>query len=79
MWQVEVFQLTKPYAAEQIRQQLYQLFLEQAQVHARKCLKEIEATPQEAWLRPMSKLARFIYTRSYEAELDINLDKNVYD
>ncbi len=49
--------------------------LEQAQVYARKCLKEIEATPQEAWLRPMSKLARFIYTRSYEAELDINMEK----
>lgn len=49
--------------------------LEQAQAHARKCLKEIEATPQEAWLRPMSKLARFIYTRSYEPEMDINLDK----
>ncbi|MCB1690587.1 MAG: 1-acyl-sn-glycerol-3-phosphate acyltransferase [Halioglobus sp.] len=49
--------------------------LEQAQAYARKCLKEIEATPQDAWLRPMSKLARFIYTRSYEAELDINMDK----
>ncbi len=49
--------------------------LEQAQTYARKCLKEIEATPQEAWLRPMSLLAKFIYTRSYEAELDTNLDK----
>lgn len=49
--------------------------LEQAQSYAGKCLREIEATPQEAWLRPMSKLARFIYTRSYEAQLDINLDK----
>ena len=49
--------------------------LEQAQTYARKCLKEIEATPQDSWLRPMAKLARFIYTRSYEAELDINLDK----
>ena len=47
----------------------------QAQRYARKCLKEIEATPRESWLRPVSKLARFIYTRSYEAELDINLDK----
>ena len=49
--------------------------LEKAQIYARKCLNEIEATPQEAWLRPMARLARFIYTRSYEAELDINLDK----
>jgi glycerol-3-phosphate O-acyltransferase len=48
---------------------------EQAQAYAHKCLIEIEATPQEAWLRPMARLARFIYTRSYEAELDINLDK----
>lgn len=48
---------------------------EQAKAYARKCLKEIEATPSESWLRPASKLARFIYTRSYEAELDINLDK----
>lgn len=48
---------------------------EQALTYARKCLTEIEATPNDAWLRPMSALARFIYTRSYEAELDINLDK----
>lgn len=48
---------------------------EQAQAYARKCLVEIEATPQEAWLQPASRLARFIYTRSYERELDINLDK----
>ncbi len=49
--------------------------LEKAQIYAGKCLNEIEATPREAWLRPMARLARFIYTRSYEAELDINLDK----
>ncbi len=49
--------------------------LEKAEAYARKCLTEIEATPGDAWLRPMAKLARFIYTRSYEAELDINLDK----
>jgi len=47
---------------------------EQAQKYARKCLKEIEATPRESWLRPAAKMARFIYTRSYEAQLDINLD-----
>ncbi len=46
---------------------------EQALQYARKCLKEVEATPRESWLRPVSRLARFIYTRSYEAELDINL------
>ncbi len=48
---------------------------EKAELYARKCLSEIEATPRETWLRPMASLARFIYTRSYEAELDINLDK----
>jgi glycerol-3-phosphate O-acyltransferase len=47
---------------------------EQAQKYARKCLKEIEATPKASWLKPVSRLARFIYTRSYEAELDINLE-----
>ncbi len=45
---------------------------EQAQKYARKCLHEIEATPRESWLRPAAKMARFIYTRSYERELDIN-------
>lgn len=48
---------------------------EQALVYAAKCLKEIEATPKASWLRPAAKMARFIYTRSYEAKLDINLEK----
>ena len=48
--------------------------LEQAQKYAGKCLREIEATPQDAWLRPMARMARFIYTRSYDKQLDINLD-----
>lgn len=48
---------------------------EKAEIYARKCLHEIEATPRDAWLHPMAKLARFIYTRSYEPELDINRDK----
>ena len=45
---------------------------EQALKYARKCLHEIEATPKDSWLQPAAKLARFIYTRSYERELDIN-------
>lgn len=45
---------------------------EQARQYARKCLREIEATPRESWLQPAAKLARFVYTRSYEPELDIN-------
>ncbi|MEE4145537.1 MAG: 1-acyl-sn-glycerol-3-phosphate acyltransferase [Halieaceae bacterium] len=48
--------------------------LEQAQQYAGKCLHEIEATPRESWLKPAAKMARFIYTRSYERELDINLE-----
>jgi glycerol-3-phosphate O-acyltransferase len=48
--------------------------LDQAQKYAHKCLREIEATPRESWMKPVSKLARFIYTRSYEAELDINVE-----
>jgi glycerol-3-phosphate O-acyltransferase len=48
--------------------------LEQAQKYARKCLHEIEATPRDSWLNPAAKMARFIYTRSYERQLDINLE-----
>lgn len=48
--------------------------LDQAQQYAQKCLHEIEATPKDSWLHPAAKLARFIYTRSYERELDINLE-----
>jgi glycerol-3-phosphate O-acyltransferase len=47
---------------------------QQARKYAEKCLREIEATPDESWLRPAAKMARFIYTRSYEAQLDINLE-----
>jgi len=45
---------------------------QQALDYACKCLHEIEATPKESWLKPAAKLARFIYTRSYERALDIN-------
>ncbi len=47
---------------------------EQAEKYARKCLQEIEATPRKSWREPVAKLARFIYTRSYEADLDINME-----
>ncbi|MGB1142635.1 MAG: 1-acyl-sn-glycerol-3-phosphate acyltransferase, partial [Halioglobus sp.] len=46
---------------------------EQARKYARKCLVEIAATPSESWLAPAARFARFIYTRSYERKLDINL------
>jgi glycerol-3-phosphate O-acyltransferase len=45
---------------------------EKARNYAAKCLREIAATPTESALRPAARLARFIYRRSYEAELDIN-------
>lgn len=48
---------------------------QQAARYAAKCLKEIEATPKASWLRPAAALARFVYTRSYEKQLDINLAK----
>jgi glycerol-3-phosphate O-acyltransferase len=47
---------------------------QQAEKYARKCLKEIEATPKDSVFKPMAALARFIYTRSYEPELDINVE-----
>tara|TARA_R110000823_G_scaffold139607_4_gene269494 strand:- start:35958 stop:37805 length:1848 start_codon:yes stop_codon:yes gene_type:complete len=47
---------------------------EQAEKYARKCLREIAASPKASWLAPAARLARFIYTRSYHPELDINLE-----
>ena len=46
--------------------------IEEARKYAGKCLREIAAAPTESALRPAARLARFIYQRSYEAELDIN-------
>ena len=45
---------------------------EEALQQAHKCLLEMAAMPTESALKPAAKLARFIYTRSYERELDIN-------
>ncbi|MDZ7784680.1 MAG: 1-acyl-sn-glycerol-3-phosphate acyltransferase [Halioglobus sp.] len=47
---------------------------EQAEKYARKCLTEIAAIPRTSWLAPAARLARFVYTRSYHPELDINLE-----
>jgi glycerol-3-phosphate O-acyltransferase len=46
--------------------------IEKASKYSRKCLREIAATPTDSAFRPAARLARFIYKRSYEAELDIN-------
>ncbi|NND67337.1 MAG: hypothetical protein HKN19_07110 [Halioglobus sp.] len=43
-----------------------------ARTYARKCLREMAATPKTSWLAPASRLARFIYTRRYNPELDID-------
>ena len=48
--------------------------IEDAQKYAAKCLHEVEATPRDSWLRPAARMARFIYTRSYEKQLDVNLE-----
>ncbi len=68
--------LQEPAFLEQLQQaaQAGGKTLEQAQAYARKCLHEIEATPKDSWLQPAAKMARFIYTRSYERELDINFE-----
>ena len=40
--------------------------------YAAKCLEELAVRPEERYLDRVAKLARFMYTRSYEPELDIN-------
>lgn len=62
-------------------QQLYTLANEQEQSHgdaldyARKCLDELAVHPEERYLDRVAKLARFIYTRSYEPTLDVEQDQ----
>lgn len=46
--------------------------LEKIEKYAAKCLNEMAATPKSSWLAPASRLARFIYTRRYNPELDID-------
>lgn len=46
--------------------------LEKIEKYAAKCLTEIAATPTPSWLAPASRFGRFVYTRSYHPELDID-------
>lgn len=49
--------------------------LEGAASHARQCLQEMAVRPDERYLGRVAWLARFMYTRSYQPELDINADR----
>jgi len=42
--------------------------------YARECLKELSVRPADRWLGWVAALARFIYTRSFEPEFDVNSD-----
>jgi len=43
--------------------------------YAKKCLDELAVRPEERYLHSVAKLARFMYTRSYEPNLDVNSDQ----
>ena len=43
--------------------------------YARQCLHEMAVRPEDKYLDRVAKLARFMITRSYEPELDINHDQ----
>ena len=42
--------------------------------YARSCLEELAVHPEERYLDRVAKLARFMYTRSYEPMLDVDTD-----
>ena len=48
---------------------------EEAFEYASKCLDELAVRPETRYLDRVVKLARFMITRSYEAELDVNTDQ----
>ncbi|MGI9237465.1 MAG: 1-acyl-sn-glycerol-3-phosphate acyltransferase [Woeseiaceae bacterium] len=43
--------------------------------YAKKCLEELAVRPDERYLDRVAKLARFMYTRSYEPGLDVNVEQ----
>jgi len=47
----------------------------QAFGQAQSCLDELAVRPQERYLKWSARLARFMYSRSYESELDVNTDQ----
>lgn len=42
------------------------------EVYARKCLAELSARPEDRYLEWIASLARFMYTRSFESDFDVN-------
>ena len=46
-----------------------------AREYAAKCLEELAVRPEERYLDRVARLARFMYTRSYEPELDIRVEQ----
>jgi glycerol-3-phosphate O-acyltransferase len=46
--------------------------LGEVEVYARKCLAELSARPEDRYLNWIASLARFMYTRSFESEFDVN-------
>ena len=45
---------------------------EDALAHARDCLEEMAVRPEDRYLDRVARLARFMYSRSYEQELDVD-------
>ncbi len=47
---------------------------DEALAYAKNCLEELAVRPEERYLDRVAKLARFMYTRSYEPMLDVDTD-----
>ncbi|MEJ2535148.1 MAG: 1-acyl-sn-glycerol-3-phosphate acyltransferase [Gammaproteobacteria bacterium] len=45
------------------------------EAYARECLGELAVYPQERWLRASVRLARFMLTRSYAPDIDVNSER----
>lgn len=48
--------------------------LAEVEAYARKCLEELSVRPADRYLRWVASLARFMYTRSFDPEFDVNTD-----
>lgn len=48
---------------------------DEALAYATECLDELAVRPEEKYLHRVAKLARFMYTRSYEPVLDVDTDQ----
>ena len=52
--------------------------LSETENYARRCLEELAVHPQDRYLDLVASLARFMYTRSYAGELNVNADALVH-